>query len=101
MMTGLLRSRGYRIGERATRLALQTVSSTYHIQRQRGTERLRNPTPYYAEYAGHKIHLDQNEKLADFGLTHVMATDGYSGKIVGASSMPVKNNITIYDDVYR
>ncbi|XP_020914298.2 uncharacterized protein LOC110251890 [Exaiptasia diaphana] len=101
MLTGLLRSRGHRIGERATASALREINPAYHRHRQRGTERLRNPTPYYAEYAGHKLHMDQNEKLAEYGLTHVIASDGFSGKIVGASSMPVKNNITIYDEVYR
>lgn len=101
MLTGLLRSRGHRIGERATGAALRRTTPNYHLQRQRGTERLRNPTPYFAEYAGHKLHMDQNEKLSEFGLTHVIASDGYSGKIVGAHSMPVKNNMTIYDEVYR
>lgn len=45
--------------------------------------------------------MDQNEKLAAFGVTHVIASDGFSGKIVGAASMPVKNNVIIYDEVYR
>ena len=98
---GLMRSRGFRIGERAARGALARVSPFYHAHRQSGTERLRNPSPYFAEYAGHKLHMDQNEKLTAFGLTHVLACDGYSKKIVGASSMPIKNNVTIYDEVYR
>ena len=101
MMTGLLQSRGYRVGERTVRSALMRTTPFYQVQRQLGTERLRNPAPYYAEYAGHKLHLDQNEKLAEFGLTHVFASDGYSGKIVGASTMPLKNNVIIYDQVYR
>lgn len=57
--------------------------------------------PYNAEYVGHKLHIDQNEKLVMFGVTHVMAIDGYSKKIVGHSTMPIKNNIIIYDEVYR
>ena len=57
--------------------------------------------PYSADYYGHKIHLDQNEKVAMFGATHVIAVDGFSSRIVGHSTMPVKNNLTIYDDVYR
>ena len=101
MLTGLLRSRGYNLGERAIRNSLIKRTPLYQLRRQRGTERLRNPTPYFAEYAGHKIHMDQNEKLATFGIVHVLATDGFSGKIVGAASMPVKNNITIYDQVFR
>ena len=56
--------------------------------------------------------MDQNEKLAMFGLTYVLAIDGYSGKIVRSSGttfsytimcmgeqltvyMPVKNNLLI------
>ena len=52
-----------------------------------------NPTPYYAEYMGHKLHLDQNEKLGMFGVTHVLAVDGYSSKIVAHSTMPVKTTL--------
>ena len=36
-----------------------------------------------------------------FGVTHVVAIDGYSGKLVGHSTMPIKNNLTIYEEVYR
>ncbi|KAL2076472.1 hypothetical protein ACEWY4_027936 [Coilia grayii] len=50
---------------------------------------------------GHKLHLDQNEKLAMFGVTHVIAIDGYSSKVVAQATMPVKNNLVIYEDVYR
>ncbi len=35
-----------------------------------------NPVP---EYFG---HIDQNEKLIRFGVTHVAASDGYSGKLL-------------------
>ena len=30
-----------------------------------------------------------------------MARDGFSGKIVGGTVMPCKNNLLIYDEVYR
>ncbi|KAG5840954.1 hypothetical protein ANANG_G00194390 [Anguilla anguilla] len=50
---------------------------------------------------GHKVHMDQNEKLAMFGATHVLAVDGFSKKIVGHSTMPMKNNLYIYEDVFR
>lgn len=50
---------------------------------------------------GHKLHMDQNEKLGMFGVTHVLAIDGYSSKIVAQSTMPTKNNLVIYDEVYR
>ncbi|XP_062331322.1 uncharacterized protein LOC134031631 [Osmerus eperlanus] len=60
-----------------------------------------NPFPYHAEYMGHKLHMDQNEKLVMFGATHVLAIDGLTSKIVGHSTMPVKNNLIIYENVYR
>ena len=41
-----------------------------------------NPIRYSANYYGHKLHVDQNEKLATYGVTRVLARDGYSGKIV-------------------
>ena len=47
------------------------------------------------------MHIDQNEKLIRFGVTHVAASDGYSGKLLGIISMPVKNSKTIYDQLYR
>lgn len=57
--------------------------------------------PYSAEYMGHKLHTDQNEKLVMFGVTHVLSVDDFSSKIVSQSTMPVKNNLTIYQEVYR
>lgn len=57
--------------------------------------------PYQAAYFGQKLHMDQNEKMAMYGVTYVVAIDGYSGKIVANSIMPVKNNLVIYDEVYR
>ena len=32
-----------------------------------------------SQYFGHKIPFDQNEKLSSYGVTHVPASDGYSG----------------------
>lgn len=60
-----------------------------------------NPTPYQADYLGQKVNMDQNEKLAMFGVTHVVAIDGFSKKVVAFSTMPVKNNLSIYEDVFR
>ena len=56
---------------------------------------------YYAEYFGYKLHIDQNEKLIRFWVTHVAASDDYSGKLLGIISMPVKNYFTIYDELSR
>ncbi len=40
----------------------------------------------------------QNEKLVMYG---VCAVDGYSGKIVQFITMPVKNNLEIYEHLFR
>ncbi len=39
--------------------------------------------------------MDQNEKLIDFGVTEVVASDDFSGKILGFSVMPINNNLII------
>lgn len=101
MLTGYLRSKGYNIGERLVGTLLKEITPAFVDERRMGIERHINPSPYFAEYAGHKIHMDQNEKLNMFGVTHVIASDGYSGKILAYSTMPVKNNCIIYDEVYR
>ncbi|CAB1449821.1 unnamed protein product [Pleuronectes platessa] len=54
-----------------------------------------------SEYGGHKLHLDQNEKLMMFGVTRVLAVDGYSSKTIANATMPVKNNLVIFEEVYR
>ena len=36
-----------------------------------------------------------------YGLTEVSACDGYSQKIVASATMPVKNNVLIYENIYR
>ena len=47
------------------------------------------------------MHIDQNEKLVMYGATRVLAIDGYSGFILGLITMPVKNNLIIYDQLFR
>ena len=53
------------------------------------------------ENFGEKLHMDQNEKLVMFGVTHVCAIDVYSGKIVEFESMPVKNNVEINSHMFQ
>jgi hypothetical protein len=100
-MRGLLASEGIHAGERQVGAVLEASDPTYHAARRTRTETLMNPKPYVALYAGHKLHLDQNEKLVMFGVTHICAVDGYSGKIVAFASMPIKNNVEIYSNVLR
>lgn len=80
---------------------MQTVCPEYHTARASGTATLLNPIPYEAHYFGHKLHMDQNEKLVMFGVTHVAAIDGFSRKIVGFITLPIKNPKAIYDHLFR
>lgn len=44
-----------------------------------------------AAYYGEKLHIDQNEKLNRFRVTHILTVDRYSRKIVGLITIPCKN----------
>lgn len=96
-----MRANSIIVGEKRVGQALSSVSPVYTQHRRNHSYRQLNPTPYYAEYFGHKLHLDQNEKLVHFGVTHVAASDGYSGKLLGIVSMPIKNGLIIFEDLYR
>ena len=100
-LNGLLRSEGIVVSEQRVRQSMLRVTPVYSQHRRKYTYRQFNPTPYYAEYCGHKLHLDQNEKIIQFGVTHVAASDGFSGKLLGIVSMPIKNPMLIYDDLFR
>ena len=56
-----------------------------------------NPRVYIARYFGYHLHVDQNEKMAMFGLVYVLARDGFSGKIVAGAVMNRKNNMKCID----
>jgi len=99
-MTGLLASQGCHVAQSRVGDSLSRVSPGYYAQRANQAERPRNPVPYTSRYFGEKVHIDQNEKLILFGVTHICAVDGYSGKIVSFCSMPIKNNISIYENIY-
>jgi len=101
MITGFLASEGIRVSERRIGHSLRMVNPSYNYARRTQTERQINPKRYYAEYFGHKLHIDQSEKLVMFGCTHVCAVDGFSSKIVGFITLPVKNNYRIYADMFR
>ena len=89
------------ISQRRVASAFQVVAPIYHQRRQANTARMINPIPYRADYFGHKLHIDQNKKLVMYGVTHVVAIDGHSRFIPAGSTMPVKNNKTIYERIFR
>ncbi|KAF0035466.1 hypothetical protein F2P81_013224 [Scophthalmus maximus] len=71
---------------------LRTMHQPYHEARRQDARNL-DPTPYQADYMGHKFQMDRNEKLSMFGVTHILAIDGFSKKVVAHSTMPIKNNL--------
>ena len=100
-MTGFLASKGIRCSEQRVGESLQRVSPSQHASRRSLAHRRMNPVPYNADYFGQKLHVDQNEKLVMYGVTHCCAIDGYSGKIVGFVTTPIKNNIEIYEHLFK
>uniref|UniRef100_A0A914X0N6 Integrase core domain-containing protein n=1 Tax=Plectus sambesii TaxID=2011161 RepID=A0A914X0N6_9BILA len=100
MMKSWLQLNGVNASSERIRLAQAVVAPAYHANRRRQTDRQVNPQSYRAPYFGYNLHVDQNEKLAEFGIVFVMAADGRSALITRGAVMPRKNNITIYDLVY-
>lgn len=100
-MHGLLRSNGIHVCQARLAASLRQLAPVQYHARSVDTYRMLNPMPYRALYYGHKLHLDQNEKLVRFGVTHVLAVDGYSRRIVGFITLSIKNAIAIYDLLFR
>ena len=96
MMTGLLSSEGVRASQLRVGQSLQRINLFHHYRRRTWMHSSTNPVSYRSEYFGEKLHIDQNEKLVMFGVTHVCAVDGHSGRIVGFVTMP----IIIYEKLY-
>ena len=101
MTTGALLSKSIHVCEEKVGQSLKRLDPASHQRREETAGRCLNPKCYSADYFGHKVHIDQNEKLVMYGVTHVMARDGFSGIIIAHSTMPVKNNLIIYDEIYR
>ena len=78
MMTGHIRhSTGLCLGMNKVGQALKRANPEQHREQQTLSTRHFNHIPYYAEYFGHRLHLDQNENLIQYGMTEVIAVDGY------------------------
>ena len=89
-MQGLLRSHGIVVSQSRIAASLRRVAPIPYHARRADVHRMLNPFPYHASHYGEKLHLDQNEKIVMYGVTHVLAIDGYSRKIVGFITLPVK-----------
>ena len=77
--------------------SLRRIAPVAYQSRARDILEGTNPIPYFAPYFGYKVHMDQNEKIAqDFGCTHVALIDGCSRMICGYSSMPASEKSDSY-----
>ena len=92
MMTGYTRKK-HNVTEKRVRHTLSMVSPRYTTQRRTSTIRVVNPIPYIADYFGHKLYSDQNERLVMYGVTHVAAIHGHSLFVVAGTTMSIKNNL--------
>lgn len=101
MMHGVLAARNIHASQSHIAAALHHVAPIQYSARMYGVTQRHNPTPYRASFCGEKLHCDQNEKLNMYGVTHVLAIDGYSRKIIRCITLPVKNPIAIYDLLFR
>ena len=80
MMHGLLSSRNLHVSQSRVAASMQQVSPYHYASRRldSGVQQIQNPTIYRASFYGQKLRCDQNEKLSMYGVTHVIAVDGFS-----------------------
>ena len=101
-MTDYLRqNHNIKVAKTRVEKPLEVAASINNQSRRSGTSQAVNLTPYHAEYFGQKIYFGQNQKLIAFGITHGAAIYGHSRYIVGACMMPIKNDVVIYEKLYR
>ena len=72
MLKGYLTGvKGVQVSERRLRLLMPANAPQAHHSRQQNSQEQTNPAMYTARYYGHKLHLDQNEKLIHYCVTYV------------------------------
>ena len=102
MLKGYIKSKNNKtISQRRISAALKHVAPLHQQARNSNIARMLSPIPYRADYFGHKLHLDQTEKLVMHGVTHVITVDSHSRFVVATKCMAIKNNKVVYSEVYR
>lgn len=92
------------ISQRRISKMLKKVAPRTHRERAHDLLDRTNPVPYHASYFGYKLHMDQNEKIAqEYGVTHVHALDGCSRMVLGMGfiTIPKNNPVLIYQYLFR
>ncbi|XP_077867488.1 uncharacterized protein LOC144356695 [Saccoglossus kowalevskii] len=75
-MMGYINFNGLVVGLVRLRDSLKRSHPDYYEMRRNNTVRHTNPSPYSAAYFGNKLHVDQNEKLVAYEVTHIVFIDG-------------------------
>ena len=71
------------------------------VEQRRRNIRTLQRMPYRASHFGHKLHMDQNEKLLQYGVFQAACIDGFSSCIIRHVILPQKNCILLYDQLYK
>lgn len=101
-MTGYVRVRtNIQISKTSAGKSLSKVYPHYQQRYRQNTAWAINPVPYRADNFGHKMRVDQNEKLEMHLVTRVAAKDGHCYFVVGYATMRMKNNLIVFEDVCR
>jgi predicted metal-dependent hydrolase len=79
---GALATEGIHASQRRIATQLRQINPQNHLKRALNTHRQLNPRRYRAPHFGYNLHLDQNEKLVDYGCVIVLAVDGSSNFLV-------------------
>lgn len=79
---GALAAEGIHASQRRIAKQLRQINPQNHIRRALNIHKQLNPRRYRAPHFGYNLHIDQNEKLVDFGCVIVLAVDGYSNYLV-------------------
>ena len=97
----VMKAKKINVGETKIGKLLSEINPEAQPKRQNVVGRSLNPKVYNAKIFVDKIHYDQNQKLGIFRVVRVCARNGISGKIVGHAKIARKNNLVIYEEVYR
>ena len=100
-MQGYLRSNGINVSLKRVNNILREVDPDSFQRRTNDTLDKTNRKPYFAPYFGRKGHIDQNEKLVRYGVIHHILRDGCSGFIESCVTLPKKNPIQLYENLYK
>jgi hypothetical protein len=84
-MKGALTSVGINASQRRISKCLRKINPDAYIHRALHSDRALNPMRYRAPHFGYNLHLDQNEKLVDYGCVVVLAVDGHSNFLVAGT----------------